>query len=372
MKPNKLTSTDSFSTQAVDAAIKIIVVLLMIGWCVEIIRPFILLITWGAIIAVALYPVTQFVSNKVKLTQGKASLLVTLVCLAVLLVPAVMFSGAIFSSSQEFIHALQEGNLQLPAPKESVADWPIIGEAVYKTWSNAVSNVKAFTVQHASEVKEVVLYLVGMIGGAGLTTLQFVLSIIIAGVFMTNAQACGAVFQRIAVRLAGSHGDEFASLSAATVRSVVQGVIGVAVIQAVLAGLGMALVGVPATGIWVVAVLILAIVQLPAILILGPIIAYVYTVESSTVATIFMIWSLFVGVSDSFLKPMLMGRGVDIPMLVILLGAIGGMLMSGLIGLFVGAVVLALGYKLLMAWLSHDDASDEAPDTRSADTQLAE
>ncbi|MCE2593537.1 AI-2E family transporter [Motilimonas cestriensis] len=355
MKDNKVQLSSQFSAQAVDAAIKIIMVLLMVAWCVDIVRPFIMPMTWGAIIAVALYPVTVFLSNKVKISQGKASLVVTLMGLAILLVPAVMFSGALFTSSQDFIHLLQEGQLKIPAPKASVADWPVIGELVYSTWSKAVNDLEVVAKQYSAQIKDTVMFLVGMLGGIGGSVLQFTISIIIAGVFMTNAQSCGAAFQRIAVRLAGHYGGEFAALSAATIRGVVQGVLGVAVIQAVLAGLGMAIVGVPATGIWMIGILVLAIIQLPPILLIGPIIMYVFSVESSTTATLFMIWGIAVSGCDTFIKPILMGRGVDIPMLVILLGAIGGMMMSGLIGLFVGAVALALGYKLLMAWLDLDD-----------------
>lgn len=121
----------------------------------------------------------------------------------------------------------------------------------------------------------------------------------------------------------------------------------------------MGIAGVPATGLWMLAVLILAIIQLPPILVLGPVMAYLFAVETTTVAVLFTVWGILVSASDVVLKPMLMGRGVDIPMLVILLGALGGMMMSGIIGLFVGAVVLGLGYKLLMTWLEQADSTEQ-------------
>ncbi|MFO6422920.1 AI-2E family transporter [Motilimonas sp. KMU-193] len=347
--------TQSFSAQAVDAAIKIIMVLLMVYMCFDIVRPFLIPMTWGAIIAVALFPVVTWLSQKLKIKQSKASAIVTLLVLAALIAPTVLFSGSIFTSSQEFIQAVLADQVTLPEPNPKVAQWPIIGESLYSLWQSAVANLTAFSKQYAEQIKEIVMFFAGLVGGLGLSLLQFIISTLIAGAFMSNAQACGVAMHKISVRLAGSHGHEFTALSAATVRSVVVGVIGVALIQAVLAGIGMAVVGVPAAGIWALLVLVLAIIQLPAIIVLGPVIAYVYSVEPGATATLFMIWSLLVGVSDTFLKPMLMGRGVDIPMLVILLGAIGGMMMSGIIGLFVGSVVLALGYKLLMAWLASDE-----------------
>lgn len=150
-------------------------------------------------------------------------------------------------------------------------------------------------------------------------------------------------------------------LAVATVRSVTLGILGVALIQTLLASLGFLLVGVPGAGLWALLVLILAIIQLPTIIILGPIIIYVFTTSSTIVAVLFAIWSILVGISDAFLKPLLMGRGVDVPMLVVFIGAIGGFMTSGIIGLFVGAIILALGYKLFSLWLDPDAQPDKEP-----------
>jgi predicted PurR-regulated permease PerM len=189
--------------------------------------------------------------------------------------------------------------------------------------------------------------------GAGITVLQFIISIIIAGVLLVYATSGSHAVGAVAVRLMGAEsGREFTEMAGATIRSVAQGVLGIAVIQAILAGIGLFVMGVPYAGLWSLLVLLLAIIQLPTILVLGPIIVYVFSVAATVPAVLFMIWSLLVGLSDNILKPLLLGRGLDIPMLVILLGAIGGMLLSGIIGLFVGAVVLALGYRLFIAWLA--------------------
>ena len=193
-----------------------------------------------------------------------------------------------------------------------------------------------------------------MVAGLGLALIQFLISLIIAAVLLANAESCKRTTHAIFRRLAGEQGEEFANISAATIRSVVQGVLGVAIIQSVLAGIGLIAVDVPGAGIWALMVLFLAVLQLPPLLVLGPIIFYVFTTSATTPAVIFMIWSIVVSVSDSFLKPLFLGRGMDVPMLVILLGAIGGMMMSGLIGLFVGSVVLSLGYKVFQAWLMDD------------------
>jgi len=136
---------------------------------------------------------------------------------------------------------------------------------------------------------------------------------------------------------------------------VVKGVLGVAVIQMFLAAIGLVAIGVPAAGLWAGAVLVLAIIQLPPILILGPIAVWVFSVADPVPATIFLVYSIIVSLSDAFLKPMLLGRGVEVPMLVILMGAIGGAITMGIIGLFLGSVILALGYQIFVAWMAPDE-----------------
>ncbi len=188
--------------------------------------------------------------------------------------------------------------------------------------------------------------------GAGGTVLIFIVSIIISGVFVANASVSYNFTVRLFSRVINEkHGLEYTNLSRDTIRSIAQGVLGIAVIQASLAALGMYIMDVPAWGLWTLLILGLAILQLPPLLVLGFVIAYVFSVADTTPAIIFTIYALFVSVSDTFLKPLLLGRGVETPMLVILLGAIGGMILDGVIGLFLGAVVLALGYELFKAWM---------------------
>ena len=188
--------------------------------------------------------------------------------------------------------------------------------------------------------------------------MQFVLSIIISGILVANASSAYDVTIKIFARLTNNKsGKTYADLSKATIRSVAQGVLGVAIIQAVLSALGMMVMDVPAWGLWTLAVLVVAIAQIPPIVILGFVSAYVFSVAETTPAIIFLVYCIVVSSSDGFLKPLFLGRGMSTPMLVILLGAIGGMIMSGIIGLFVGAIVLALGYELFMAWLDKSEVS---------------
>ena len=234
---------------------------------------------------------------------------------------------------------------------------------MHAIWSGAASNLEETINKFEPQLRAAGESVVRAAGGLAVGVLQFVVSIIVAGVFLVSADAAYRVARAIARRLSEDHGQDLTDMSIATIRSVAKGVLGVALIQSFLSAVGLVAIGVPAPGLWALAVLILAIIQLPPIIVLGPIAVWVFSVADATPATIFLIYALVVSASDGFLKPLLLGRGLDIPMLVILLGAIGGMMMSGIIGLFLGAVVLAVGYKILMSWMAVEEAADVADET---------
>ena len=337
--------------RAVEAAIRIGLVFLLAAWCFLIVEPFIVPILWGMIIAVASYPLYGWMRNKLGGRGKLAAAVFTLLALALLITPTVMLVDTIAETTQHLSKDLQGGTLSIPPPPASVAGWPIIGEELSAFWSSASENLGATLTSIAPHLKEAAGVLLATAAGAGVGVLQFVISIIIAGVILSNAEASTGFLTALAKRLIGDQGEALTTLASKTVRSVAQGVLGVALIQSLLAGVGLLAADVPGAGLWALLVLLLAIVQLPPILILAPIILYVFSASSTTVAVIFLIWSVLVSMSDAFLKPLLLGRGVEVPVLVILVGAIGGMMYSGIIGLFVGAVILALGYELFKAWL---------------------
>lgn len=346
---------------ALEATIKIGLLLVMLAWCFMIIQPFIMPVIWGVILAVALFPLFSLIKRLLGGRNKMASVVFTLLTLAVLIVPSIMLSSSLIDTGKVVSEKINSGTLTIPPPAESVKEWPMIGESTYEIWNLAATNLQATVKQYKSELTALGKKFLAAIAGVGGTVLQFVLSLIIAGVLVANAAGGKKLTQSLAKKVIGeAQGDEFAGIASSTVRSVAQGLVGIALIQGLLSAIGLLVMGVPATGIWVVLIILLAIVQLPPILILGPIAAYVFTTHDTTPAVIFTIYALIISMSDGFLKPLLIGRGVDIPMMVILLGAIGGMLTSGIIGLFVGAVVLSLGYKLFMAWLDMDAADTEA------------
>ena len=265
-----------------------------------------------------------------------------------------MLSESVVTSSQKLAQELHTGSLIVPAPTENVKEWPLVGEKIYGIWNSLATNLESTLVQFQPQLKQYAGTIASTIGSSFLSILQFVASLIIAAIFLSKSEGSVNFYHSVSRRLLGEKGVEWAHLSALTIRSVVQGVIGIAIIQATLSLIGLYAIGVPFAWLWAFIVLLFVIVQLPAIIVLGPIIAYVFSYADTTPATIFAIYTVLVAASDNVLKPLLLGRGVDIPMLVILLGAIGGMILSGILGLFVGAVGLSIAYKLFTTWLEEE------------------
>jgi len=348
-----------FVRRAVEAAIRIGLIAGLVWWCLRIIGPFVAPVLWAVIFAVALFPIFRWLKSKLGERGGLAATVLTLVTLALLIVPIVMLSTSMIGSAQDLNQGFEDGTLAVPPPPEGVAEWPVVGEKLSIAWGQASDNLQHFLVKYKGQLQPIGAWVVSQAASAGATALLFFLAIIIAGLLMAKAEAAVSATTAIATRLAGDEGAAMVKTAGATIRSVVQGVLGVAVIQSLLAGIGMLVVGVPGAGLWAGLILILAVIQLPPILVMGPVIFYVFTSASTVTAVLFLIFGLFVSVSDAFLKPLLLGRGVEVPMPVILIGALGGMMSAGVVGLFIGAVVLALGYQLTIAWVQREDQAAE-------------
>ena len=350
--------SSEFTQNTIEAAVRLGLLLLLATWCFKIITPFIVPVMWGVIIAVAIYPLFVKLKSALGDKNKLAATVYTLLTLALLITPTVMISNSIIDTSSIITERYEAGSLEIPPPNDSVKEWPLIGEKAHAVWLQASDNLEATLKKYDAETKKVGKAIVSGAAGAAGTILQFVLSIIISGILVANAAGAYDVTIKIFTRLTNEmNGKAYADLSKATIRSVAQGVLGVAIIQAVLSALGMIVMDVPAWGLWTLAVMVVAIAQIPPIVILGFVSAYVFSVAETTPAVIFLIYCIVVSSSDGFLKPLFLGRGMSTPMLVILLGAIGGMMMSGIIGLFVGAIILALGYELFMAWLDKTEVA---------------
>jgi predicted PurR-regulated permease PerM len=343
-----------FVKRSVEAAIRIGVLVLIFLWSLQIVKPFITIVLWAIILAVAVYPLYTGLAKRLGGRTRLSAFLITAAALGVLLVPSWKFFGATVEEAREVADKAEAGTLEVPPPPDGVREWPVIGESTYELWYGASRNLDATVQRLKPELTAFGKWAVASLAGLAGTVLQFFISILIAGVLLSTGERGRAFSEKFATRLAGPQGEDFVRLTVMTIRSVFQGVLGIAVIQAALAAIGFLFIGVPGAMVWALLVMILAVMQLPPLLVIAPVIVWAFATQSTTAAVIFLVYGGFVSISDTFLKPLLLGRGVDVPMLVILLGAIGGMIMSGIIGLFVGAVVLAVAYQLMMAWLEQD------------------
>ncbi len=345
---------------SIEVAIRLGLITLLAVWCLLIVKPFILPVMWGVIIAVAVYPLFSRLKSALGGKNKLATSVYIVLALAIVITPTVMISGSLVDTAQAVVDKYEQGTLTVNPPKESVKDWPLIGDEVYGVWTEASNNLDATVNKYKPQLQKFSGQIVTTAAGAGSTVLIFIFSIIISGILMANAAGAYNFTVRLFSRLINDkEGVAYTCLSRDTIRSIAQGVIGIAVIQAVLSAIGMYIMDVPAWGLWTLLVLVLAIVQLPPILVMGFVAAYVFTIADTTPAIIFAIYALIVSSSDVWLKPLLLGRGVATPMLVILIGAIGGAILDGVIGLFVGAVVLALGFELFMAWLAYGETQKD-------------
>jgi predicted PurR-regulated permease PerM len=350
-----------YINRALEVTIHVGLLALLAAACLMILLPFIPLIAWGIIIAIAINPAHRKLQSLLGGRGTLAAVLCSLLLLAVLIVPVALLTGTIIDGIQTLVAHIRDGTLGVPPPPENVGTWPIIGQPVLRVWTMASTNLTGLLKNFAPQIKAIVPALLAASAGIGLTVLQFVLSIAVAGVLLANAAGCAKVARSLANRLFGDQGHEFVDLAESTVRSVTNGILGVAVIQSVLAGLGFLVGGLPGAGLWTMMFLFAAVLQV-GVVVLVPAVIYMFAIASTTKAVLFLVWCIFVGLIDNVLKPLLLGRGVAVPIAVVFLGAIGGFIVMGTIGLFVGAIILSVGYKLFLAWLEGPVAAKQGID----------
>lgn len=336
---------------AIESAVRIAVIGGLAYWCFQILSPFIMLLVWGAIIAVAVYPVFAKLERAFNGRKGLAATAIAIGLLVVLLVPVFLLGETLISGVRVAADGLRDGTLRIPPPPEGVSAWPIIGKQLAGVWMLASQNLDALIVKVGPEAVGFGKWLLSSAASVGGAVLLFVAAVVLAGAFLAYSESGSRFARAFAERLMGERGEEYVRVAESTVRSVATGILGIAVIQAVLAGLGMLVAGIPGAGLWAFFCLILSVAQIGGLPVLLPAAIYMFATADTLPAVLFTIWAAFVGVIDNVLKPILLGRGVKAPLLVVLIGSIGGLIAYGVVGLFVGAVIFTLGYKLFLVWL---------------------
>ena len=345
--------------RAIEVAVSLGVVGLLAYWCFSIVRPFVIPLVWGVVLAVALRPACVRIERATGGRRKLAVILLMLAALGVVLLPTVLLSKSLLDGARSVASRVDEDRLGVPPAPDRVAEWPLVGPKVYETWNLASTSLESVLEQFRPQVKAFGAWLLALAKQAAMAVLVTAVALVIAALLLMRREQASRVAVGVGTRIAGEEGAGNVRLAGQTIESVVKGVVGVAAIQAALAAVGLAVAGVPGTGVWALLILILAVAQLPPLLVLLPAILYLVATDASTVTiALFTVWSVIVTASDAVLKPLLLGRGTGTPMPVILIGAIGGLLLHGLIGLFVGAVVFSTGHRLFGQWMGQ---SAEAP-----------
>jgi predicted PurR-regulated permease PerM len=348
---------DELSSRLLDVLIRAGLIGVLAVLCYVVFAPFLTLMAWALILAVTLYPLHRWLAGRLGGRQGIAATLIVLGGGVLIIAPTAILMDSFGTSVHDLVSAVQHNTLEIPAPREGIQEWPIVGKKIYGFWSKAHSDLPGLVQSMQPKIGELARKALAIVAGIGLGILQFLASFIVAGIVMAygeaGARGSRAIFERVIGR---ERGEPFARLSTATIRAVAQGVIGIAFIQAILVGLALLVAGVPWAGVLAMITLVLSVAQVPALIVIVPAIAYIWSSGGygTGAAIAYTIMLLLSGMADNVLKPLMLGRGVDAPMPVILLGALGGMATGGILGMFVGATLLALGYQIFMGWVAGD------------------
>jgi len=330
-------------------------------FCFRIILPFLIPLIWAVILAVALKGVFVKMVGWVGGRRGAAGAIFSLAGIVLVVGPSYFVGNSLVHSIGTLRSQVEAGTVQIPAPPASVANVPLVGDRIMEAWTLASTNLEQAMTQLEPQIQAFGRWALGFLAGIGGTILTTILSLIIAGILLTYAESATKATRAVADQLKGEWDEDLVAMSAITISSVAKGVLGVALIQSLLCAIGLLVAGVPAAGIFSVIVLFLAIIQLPPILIMILPIIWAWGNLGTIWALLFTVYSIAASASDTPLKAVFLSRGNVVPMPVVLLGAIGGMVWLGMMGLFLGAVILSVGYQLLRLWVTEGEVP-EVPD----------
>ncbi|HEX3187085.1 MAG TPA: AI-2E family transporter [Pyrinomonadaceae bacterium] len=330
--------------------------------CFRVFSPFLNLMVWSIILSITLYPLHQKLARGVGNRQWLASTVLVILGVALIVVPTWLLMNSFADSVRGFVSGVQQNTLHIPPPREGIRSLPLVGQKLYDGWSKAQNDLPALIQSLQPKAGDLLRHGLSIVASIGRGMLLFLASFVVANILMAYGESAANSGHAFFTRVAGpTRGGALAKLSLSTIRAVALGVIGVAAIQSLLIGLALLLAGIPIAGVLAIIALVLGIAQVPALIITIPVIIYIWSSGnySSGAAIAHTIILLLTGIADNVLKPLMLGRGVDVPMPVILLGALGGMATGGIQGMFIGATALALGYELFRNWIA--TAPDSTP-----------
>lgn len=343
-----------------DTILQFFFIFLIVGFCFKLMLPFIMPMIWAAILAIIFHPFFDFLQKILKGRKTLASILLTVTLVGLLILPIIYFLNSATANFLELKHSFENGTLNIPPPAEEMKNWPIIGKPLYDFLHSLSADLQQSLLKYSTQITEVSKIIMEGVLSSGLAFLQFILSVIIAGILLVSTSA-KKLTVKFVQKIAGEKADEILTITVSTIYQVVKGIIGVAVIQTIIQAFGLYFAGIPYAGILTLVCLILSILQIGPTLINIGVIIYLFSTGDSGHAVFWTIFFIISGLSDNVLKPLLLGKGALVPMLIIFLGVIGGFIMSGFIGLFVGPIVFSIGYKLFIAWLDETEIQNQYP-----------
>lgn len=337
--------------QLMHYVIQLLALAALIYWCYIILEPFTTLIIWGAILAIALYPVQKFFTEKFRNRQILASSVITVLMLAFIILPAIWLLYFTIDEFRTLGAAYQAGDIMIPEPHENIKEWPLVGNQLYQLWFEASTSLETIVQRHPDEVKAVLLKAFELLASSGKGIGLFILSIVLSGFMLAYAKPSGDFVHAVFKKLAGENGESMTEVAEVTIRNIVKGILGVSVLQSLIMGITFVIAGIPLAGVWALINLIFGIIQIGAAPVALGSIIYIWLVADTFPAILFTIWIILVSLIDNVLKPIVFGKDASVPSMVVFVGSIGGFMASGFIGLFTGAIVLSLGYKMFDVWL---------------------
>lgn len=326
-----------------------------------IVRPFLVAFIWATMIAVATWPLLLHAQAWLGGRRSRAVAVMTIALLLVLVVPLYLGIETIVENANRIVDWSKSlSTLTVPAPPAWVEAVPVVGAKVAGRWQQlAIAGPEEVAARISPYAQAFALWFAGQVGSIGLLLVQFLLTVVIAAILYANGEAAARGADLFARRLAGPQGENAVHLAGQAIRGVALGVVVTAILQSAAAGIGLALVSVPFAGVLTAVIFMLCVAQIGPGLVLIPAVIWIYSTRGAVWGTGFLVWAIFCATFDSFLRPMLIKRGADLPLLLIFTGVIGGLIAFGIIGLFIGPVVLAVAYTLLVDWVSQGTQSDE-------------
>jgi predicted PurR-regulated permease PerM len=341
-----------FVKNSIEAAIRLILFLGMIVFCYIIMMPFLSILLGGIILAVAAMPILSFLRQRFNLSDKWGAIIITAAALIIFIVPAYLL---IHSLAIEFSLFVSEMNsTKFGVLVENLKDLPVIKNILYDFGKKISTDSSSIFKEHATQIEAAGIALLAFIGSLGVGLIHFFSSVIIGGLFLAHSKISSDLAHKIFVRIAGKNGEEFSHIAERTIQNVTKGIIGVAFIESVLAAFGFFMAGVPLAGVWTIICLLLSIVQIGIVPLSIPIVIYMFYTGSPVIALLLGIWLVLIYILEHLMKPILLGKGAPVPMPIIFIGVLGGFVAGGFIGMFLGAVLFSIAYKLFLVWLEND------------------